>query len=696
MSGPWERYASPPVPGGPWEQYAQGDALPAPQPLSATDRGALALSNTMDALTTTPYIGGTLRALRDRAQGITQVIARPFASEEDMRVYEQMRRGSEKKYQDFRAQQGDEGMDIDRAVGGAAIDAVLTSRLMGGSMRNPIAPAPTMLGRMRQGAQIGGTAGMMSPVSAEKEGGEFWLTKGLQAAGGAAIGGVAPLVMEPVIAGLAAGANKVVSRLQGLGSQAAGKTTDQAIQLNLAVELQRGGVDWNALSSSVKKSMVRDVREAIKAGKPLTPDQLARYADFKELGEAATRGQTTLNPMLYKTEQNLKGVQGVGDDLTSKFDSQNARVFEWLDKSLKNAGSPNAEARDAGASVARTLSAVNQQNRAAVTRAYDAARSAAGQEAEVPMTRLAQTFGEMRGRIDMDLLPSPVKSRLASYGLLEGRQTKAFTLADAEDFIQTINANYDPSKLAAARVLKQLRDATKASINDVADSSIPAAPLFGEARKTAAQRFAQLERTPALQAAKDGKLSPDDVIDRFVIGKAAKVDDVKNLLEAGGESVKNDLRAAVLGRLVSAAQGRSPDGARQFQFADFDRLVDRIGQDKLKLLFTPAEVEGINRLVRVGSVMNFNPRSVTINRSGTSQAILDLMQRAQGVPFVNRLVAAPVMSAVQQNQAYNAANAGLSGLPGGLLTDRLRAQLAEQGGLLGAAAAAPLPGLLLQ
>lgn len=688
---PWERYASPPVPGGPWEKYAQGEPLPAPQEMSGMERGAMRVKGVMDAATELPYVGGTARALRDRAQAVAQTVARPFASRETMNEYEGLRQSSEQGYQDARRQQGDEGFDWDRTIGGAAIDAVITSRLPG--VRG--GPAPTMLGRMKQGAIIGGSAGALTPVASEKQGGEFYLTKALQTAGGGLVGGLAPLVVEPVIAGITAGANRVASRIAALPKMIAGQTSDKAIEFNLAMTLKTQGVDWGKLSTDVQKSMLADVRAAIKAGKPITPEQVARYADFKAIGAPATRGQITLDPMLVKQEQNLKGVMGVGEDLTQRFDLQNKAVFDRLAQTQAGTGSANANPLDAGRAITERLAGVNAAERAKVSAAYTAAKNAAGTEAEVPLQRLAQTFGEMRGTLDMDLLPGPVRTRLTSYGLMDGKQTKLFTVAGADDLLKTINANYDPMKPAAARALDELRRAVKGSIDDMADAGGPAAGLFSTARKTASARFRQLETTPALQAAKDGKLVPDDVIERYVIGKGAKVDGLQNLLKAGGEPVKSDVKASVLSHLRTVAQGTSPDAAPQFQYASFKRELDRIGQDKLKLIFSADELSEINRLARIGSVMNFSPKSVTINRSGTSQAVIDLMSRAQGVPFVNRLLAAPTMSAIQQNQAYNAANAGLAGVPGGLMSDALRAQLAERSGLLGAAAIAPLPGLLL-
>jgi hypothetical protein len=659
----------------------------------AVERGALKLKEAVDAAQGLPYVGGSVRALRDFGQAGAQVIGGAVASPEDMRDYRAMSRDSEAAYQQSRAAKGDEGVDWDRLVAKGALDAVAASRLpgvKGGS-------APTMLGRMGQGIKIGGFSGLMTPVEGNAEGAPFWATKLAQTVGGAAIGAAAPLVFEPVIAGLTTAVNKAWSGLSGFAkSTFTGSLKDPAIVNSLQVTLKSQNIDWNKLTADVQQSLVKDVRDALKAGKPVTPEQIARYADFKALGTKATRGQTTLDPMLFKQEQNLKGIANVGEELTQRFADQNRAVFDRLGQMRSGVSSQNANPLDAGRAFIDKAKPVLKEQKSVVDDAYDAARAAAGVDADVPMTRIAQVAGKMRDELDLSKLPGPVREQLEAFGLLSGKQTKTFTIGGADRLIQTINRNYNAADPVQSRALDEIRRAINASIDDIANSNTPAAPLFARARQLASQRFTNLEATPALQAVKDGKATADDIIERYVVGKAAKVDDLESLLK-NVPSARDDIKAAVLERLRDKAQGLSPDSAPQFQYAAFAREVKRIGEDKLKLVFSGDELAEINRLVRVGSVMNFNPQSVTINRSGTSQAIFDMMGRVQQVPWLNTVVAGPVNRAIQSGQAYNAANSGLAGVPGGMaLSEALRARLAERGGLLGAAALAPLPSNVIE
>lgn len=653
---------------------------------------AQAVKQGMDAIQGLPIVGGPFRALRDRSQAVAQMAARAFGSPESVRNYELLRQDSERKYQAARKEQGDEGIDWDRTIAGAATDALVASRLPG--MRSP---APTMLGRAGQGAVFGLTAGITTPVEGERSNASFLGQKAVQAGGGAAIGGAAPFVIEPAIAGITAAANKVVSRVAGAAKGVAQNVTPKSIEFNLQMTLKQQGIDWNQLGQETQRALVADVRRALQNNKPVTPEQIARMADFRAIGTTPTRGQLTLDPMMVKQEQNLKGVTSVGRRLTDRFDEQNRAVFERLGQLRQGAGGAADDIYDAGSSAVKSLGAADDAARSKVTAAYEAAKAAAGRDADVPLTPLAQTYGEMRGYIDDDLLPSNVRTRLLGLGLIDGKQTKRFTINEAEDLIKAINLNYDPTKPAQAQALDRIRRAVNESIDAIGDTASPAAPLAREARKAASERFKSIETTPALDALLKGNVRPDDFIEKYVISRSASVQDVTNLLGKVDDGAKANIKAAIIEHLNKKAAGTSPKGAQQFSYSTFAKEVERIGDRKLAAIFSPAEVEEIKRLVRVGSVMNFNPKSVTINRSGTSQALLDLAMQMNKVPLLNKASQALIQAPAAEVQLSNVLNSGLSGIPGGILSDQLRARLAETGGLLGAAALGPVPaGLLSQ
>lgn len=653
---------------------------------------AQTVKQAMDTIQGIPIIGGPFRALRDKSQAVAQMAARAFGSPESVKNYEAIRRDSEAKYQQARKDQGDEGIDWDRTVTSAATDAIIASRIpgMGG-------PKPTLLGRAGQGAVFGGVAGATTPVDGDKTDAQFLGNKAMQVGGGAAIGFAAPFVIEPAIAGITSAANKVVSRMAGAAKNAAQNITPKSIEFNLQMTLKQQGVDWNALGEDVKRSLVADVRKALQNNKPITPEQITRYADFAALGTKPTRGQLTLDPMLFKQEQNLKGVNGVGKMLTDRLDEQNAAVFGSLGELRRKAGGTSDDIYDAGSTAIKALSERNQASRTGVKAAYDAAKTAAGRDAEVPLMPLAQRYGEMRGYIDDDLLPGVIRMRLNDLGLVDGTQRKIFTINEAEDLLKAINANYDPMKKAQANALDSLRSAVKESIDSLADSGGPAAELAKQARVAARERFKTIEATPALDALIKGKLKPDDFVEKYVISKSASLDDVKNLLGQIDDGAKADIKASIVRRLTEKASGKSPQGAEQFSYSTFASEVERIGDRKLAAIFSPDEVAAIKRLVRVGSVMNFNPKSVTINRSGTSQALLDFASHMKKFPFLNTASKYMIEGPAGEWQASAMLNQGLSGVPGGILSDQLRARLAETGGLLGAAALGPAPaGLLSQ
>jgi hypothetical protein len=83
----------------------------------------------------------------------------------------------------------DAGFDVAGTLGTAAA---------GGAATKGIQAAPTVLGRIGQGAAIGAAAGASTPVT---EGEDFWRTKATQTGTGAAIGGAVPAAVEVVKGG---------------------------------------------------------------------------------------------------------------------------------------------------------------------------------------------------------------------------------------------------------------------------------------------------------------------------------------------------------------------------------------------------------------------------------------------------------------------------------------------------------------
>lgn len=671
-------------------------APPTPPPASANfsqlPPWAEPVKRGLDSAQAWPFVGGSIRALRDRGEAIGQAAIHPFASAETSRNYELMRQDSERKYQESRHAAGDEGVDWDRLLAGAVFDAYVTSKIPG--LR---AAAPTLLGRAGQGAAFGAVSGALSPTENADSKSGFLGQKATQVGGGALIGGAAPFVIEPAIAGVTAAANKVASRIAGAAKGAVKSISDDSIALNLQLTLKQQGIDWSSLGDEVKRSMVADVRKAVANNKPITPEQIARATDFRALGTQPTRGQLTLDPMLVKQEQNLKGTDSIGKPLTELFDEQNKAIFDRLGLLREKTGGSASDIYDAGQSVIASMSKRDDAAKKSVSAMYDLAKQAAGRDAEVPLTPLAQKYGEMRGYIDDDLLPGAVRKRLLDLGLIDGTQRRLFTINEAEDLIKAINRNYDPSKQAQARALDEIRRAVNEGVEALGDGIGPAAALARQARKAASERFGSIEATPALDALIQGKLRPDDFIEKYVVSKSASLEDIQNLLKHVDPEAKANIKAAVVNHLTKRAAGKSPKGAEQFNYGAFAEEVERIGPRKLREIFTPDEVADIERIVRVGAAMNFSPKSVTINRSGTSQAFIDLAMRMNKLPWINKIVASPIETAAGSWQVGSAMNPSLSGVPGGLLSDALRRQLAETGGLLGAAALGPVPaGLLTQ
>jgi hypothetical protein len=85
--------------------------------------------------------------------------------------------------------------------------------------------------------------------------------------------------------------------------------------------------------------------------------------------------------------------------------------------------------------------------------------------------------------------------------------------------------------------------------------------------------------------------------------------------------------------------------------------MDAIGPEKLKLFFTPKQVEELNRLTRLTAYANSEPAWGTVACGGNPGGVLfDSLARTPGLATAGRF--APIIGALKQSQAVNSALQG--------------------------------------
>lgn len=512
----------------------------------------------------------------------------------------------EAEYTAQRQAVGSEGFDFARLGGNIASPVNMAAA------RIPFA-ASTM-GRVGQGAAMGGAGAAMQPVT---DGGEsFWTDKAMQTGAGATVGGVA----APVLGKLG---EAVARRMRTVDPKVASQEADQVMKK----ALEDIGQTINDLPPKTVATLRAQVVEAMKQGKRLAPAAMLRKQDFTDAGIPPLLGQITRDPMQFAREQNLRGVANVGEPISSILTQQNQKLQSGL-------GGLRAGAYDdaymAGDQVTGALKSADEGLRRSVTAAYQKARMDAGKDLDIPLQGLAQDVADVVNNFG-DKVPSGVMNQFRALGIdpmNPGNQRQLFTIESADKLLKVINNNVgnDP---ATNRALGVLRDAVKKSVLSVDATGGPFAPAVS----AAAQRFKLQEAVPALKAAAEGSIAPDDFIRRFVInGKTNEVAGMAKILKATDQAAYGQARAQIGAHLNRAAFGENVTADKTFAAERFNKALREIGNDKLRAFFTPAEVSELKLLGRVGAYIHQAPPASAVNYSNTASTLMNLMNRVPGAP----------------------------------------------------------------
>ena len=603
----------------------------------------------VDSLANSP-LGGIVRGLRDIPDAGAQLLTRgleavapkgskleAFARAEREKV-EAINKAAEQDYAQNWRQGQDVGLDVGR-IGGNIVASYPFAAMV------PGAAAATLPGRMASGAGVGAITGAMQPV---KDGSDFWQEKVAQTGIGAIAGGLAVPVAEKVSKMIANVANKINARFTPVQSA--------QIQQGLAQE----GVDFSKLTQQAQAAILKDADDALNAGGQLDFKALARKADFEKVGIKPTLGQLTGDPMQYQFEQNSRGIVGGGESLSQRFNEQNTGLVDAINRMRGGIGDPGLDKYGANVKVQEALRKINETRSAAKNELYDAAKSGLGRYA--PLN--PKSFSE-RLATDLDFDTAsyalPPRLRKAVNDIASGNAP--FRIQEAEQLKKIANLEFDKTGQQGAKnyalglLKKHLDDEIS---NTATQAGQETANAFKIASKAAKQQFGMLEKTPALKAAVENGLPDDKFIEKYVISGNVKPRELLNLRAQLRQSpdVWQEIRGQVVEHLKNKATGGQLDEFAKFSQAGFKNGLNSIGDARMKILFSPAEIAELKAIQRVAASIQVHPVGSAVNNSGTSQAIANLLDRLSNVPYLKELAINPLRNFQLQGQVNNALNPG--------------------------------------
>jgi hypothetical protein len=473
-----------------------------------------------------------------------------------------------------------------------------------------------------------------------------------------------------VLAGIAAPLG--VAGLQGVGSKMLrgynNIANPQQLEMQTENAIRQAGIDPETLPPDALNKLRLDVQNALKTDNLTSPDALSKLADYRALNATPLRGNLTLSPVDITRDKNLAKIGANSRDPAqqSLANIQNANNRALIN----NLNDLGANAKDdiygAGQKVISTLQSRDAGAKSIIGDAYNTARNTEGRSASIdPRAFTEQANNLLDDALLGGKLPGDVRNKLNS--IAKGKTP--LTVDVAEQFKTNIGAlqraSTDPAeRLALGKVRQALDEAPL--LGDQGQGAIDA---FNTARRLNASYMKNVEKTPALQAVRDG-IEPDKFVQQFIIGNGGKsnVMDVAMLKKniKGDKQATDAIRGQILSHLKNKALSGAADEVGNFSPSGYKGAFDSIGERKLNLFFDKGEIEQLKRLARVASYENVQPKGSAVNNSGSAAAIFNSVIDGIGkyVPF-GELAVKPVQNvgtAIGARSSTNATNAII--LPG--------------------------------
>jgi hypothetical protein len=513
------------------------------------------------------------------------------------------------------------------------------------------------------------------------------------------------------------GAQRAGSGLRQMMNRPEPTGTQIEIQINRA--LQDSGVDFGKLAPSVQQGIRSDVAQALKTSDNLDADALRRLVDYRVTGATPTVGKLTRDPATYTQEENLMRIGANSKDkaaqtLGSIKNANNSRLIQLMNEN----GAATSD--DAIAGAEKVINALKQRGARAdqiIGDLYDKARDSGGRSAALDNYAFTQRAGDLLHQDNVESFLTPdIRNKLN--GFASGKIP--LTVEIAEQFKTGIGRlqrnSTDGNVRHALGLVRQALDetpllgSTPATVNggnqlamagnQLADSQgaslgQEAIDAFNKARGMNRAWRQIVERTPALQAVEDG-VEPDKFVQQFIVGTGDKAS-VASLAQLRS-SIKSspEAMAAVKGQIAAtlkkAALNGASDEVGSFSQSGFNKALDAIGERKLRMFFTPEEVDQLKAAGRVASYEQKAPAGSAVNYSNSGGAIAGLLDRIIGssvlskIPLGRLALQEPLENIVIGQKARNALNA-TSALPVG---ERARETIDAGGRGLAVSPALPL------
>ncbi len=460
-------------------------------------------------------------------------------------------------------------------------------------------------------------------------------TERLKSMGAGAIGGaLGAAAGQKVGEGVVKLANKIPTR-------ATTQKISAAIDDQIEIALKQSNVKIGDLSDDVVAGLRKEVGAALKSGKAVNKEAVARKIVFDRLGIKPTRAQLTGNPILWQKQAELAKIQGAGDPLRQTLINNENQVIGALDDVIAKTGGKATDQYGAIKGAADSLLDQNTQNKAFVGAAYDNAMNAPGNDVLINGAGLANdVFTKLDDAALASFLPPDISKKIVQIS----ENPQLFTLKKGEELIKVLNTHYKSSlqngqPTATTHALGIVRQSLQGRQDEALQGLLTnggndAAQAYQFARQAHQFSRQQIDKMPLLQDALKG-VEPDKLFNKHILGgNAAQLDETISVLKNTNPQAVADIKQQTLlwisNKSVNQNGGFSPAGMK--------KALDSLGDRRLATMFDANELSHIKDIAKAGHYLVTQPNHSYVNNSNTSAALMNFFGGLINKPGVRVLL----------------------------------------------------------
>lgn len=377
-----------------------------------------------------------------------------------------------------------------------------------------------------------------------------------------------------------------------------------------------------------------------------TGAQAGRVQAFRDLDMEPTRAQVTRSADDFQFQQETAKRSG---HVRQALEGQEGRLAQHFDDAIRDtAGRPNTSGAPIVDEVVGRFTNLDDQ----INALYRQAREQAGTNDVVPLKGFTEALeGIVPSDRAMQGLPGSIRGNLVLRGVIDkdGNVVRNVDIAEAEEIRAFVNSHFDSTSGQGRRAIRQLKDALDEDVFSASGKDV-----FETARKAKADFEATLAGEKATKFDARGKslirdilenrIDPDQLADRLAFSKGTRASDLKQLRDfleqtESGRQAFDDLRAQTLQRIRddSFIGPQDAQGVQALSRHKLQASIDRIGQERLDVLFTAPERRLLNKILKVAELRE-PVRGTALGRGPSAQAVESLRDALSRSELVSLLI----------------------------------------------------------